>query len=314
MLREYQDEIAALRQQLLGMQVNESGASIADTSTSHLDQPLHLSREVEEERDALKVRLDDEAKARADMEEQRAALQQQLEDMEQKVMIGGEIADQAAKQEAALRKAEQEIIARREKELALAREVEAKEELNLNLEEQYSSLSDEVAHKTKKLKKLYQKYKEVKGEISDLQSEFQEERNDLLQTIRDLDRQLKLKEAMVNNFIPPRYSQQMVDEAVWNEETEEWLLPEPKAPGLEDRLPGRMSENVLQLDLDLPGPSARQQISDGYSPDVLRLLQMDINDPVRQNKLSNPYQRLSEKKTSSRRGRKKTVSRPSTAL
>lgn len=48
--------------------------------------------------------------------------------------------------------------------------------------------------KTKKLKKLWSKYQTAQREIKDIQEEFQQERSDMLDTIRELTRQLKLKE------------------------------------------------------------------------------------------------------------------------
>lgn len=51
-----------------------------------------------------------------------------------------------------------------------------------------------VEVKTKKLKKLWSKYQTAHREIKDIQEEFQQERSDMLDTIRELTRQLKLKE------------------------------------------------------------------------------------------------------------------------
>lgn len=48
--------------------------------------------------------------------------------------------------------------------------------------------------KTKQLKKLWNKYETAHREIKDIQEEFQQERSDMLDTIRELTRQLKLKE------------------------------------------------------------------------------------------------------------------------
>lgn len=52
----------------------------------------------------------------------------------------------------------------------------------------------QVEVKTKKLKKLWSKYQTAQREVKDIQEEFQQERSDMLDTIRELTRQLKLKE------------------------------------------------------------------------------------------------------------------------
>ena len=93
--------------------------------------------------------------------------------MEEKLIKGGEVISKASKQEAALRKAEQELRERQMQEARLARELAEKEEANLQLEEHFSSLQEEVEVKTKKLKKLWSKYQAATHEAKDLQEEFQ---------------------------------------------------------------------------------------------------------------------------------------------
>jgi len=120
--------------------------------------------------------------------------------------LSGEIVEEAAKQEAALRQANQDLIAKQEKELALTRQLNENEEEKLHLEEKYSSLSEEVTSKTKKLKKIYQKYQQNKAELKDLEHEFLHEKNDMLASIRELTKQIKLKDFIISNFIPPKVS------------------------------------------------------------------------------------------------------------
>ena len=43
---------------------------------------------------------------------------------------------------------------------------------------------------------------QVRGEVQDLQHEWQQEKEDLLQAMRDQDRQAKLISMIINNFIP----------------------------------------------------------------------------------------------------------------
>jgi hypothetical protein len=80
------------------------------------------------------------------------------------------------------------------------------EEEKLHLEEKYSSLSEEVSSKTKKLKKVWSKYQQAKVDIEDLEHEFMTEKNEMLDSIRHLTKQLKLKDFIIHNFIPPKVS------------------------------------------------------------------------------------------------------------
>lgn len=93
--------------------------------------------------------------------------------MEEKLIKGGEMISKASKQEAMLRKAEKELRERTMQEAKLARELAEKEEMNLQLEEHFSSLQEEVEVKTKKLKKLWAKYQAAAREAQDLQQEFE---------------------------------------------------------------------------------------------------------------------------------------------
>lgn len=113
--------------------------------------------------------------------------------------------------------------------------------------------------KKKKLKKLWTRFQEARGEVDDLQDEFEKEKSDLMDTIRELNRDLKLKEALIGAFVRPDRSEdvrapgpptlsppgtgprggeipcagpltrllspQIERRARWNENTEEWELP-----------------------------------------------------------------------------------------
>ena len=56
--------------------------------------------------------------------------------------------------------------------------------------------------KTRKLKKVWHKLQSAQAEIRDLTDEFQTEREDMLDTIRELNKQLKLKQLILDNFVP----------------------------------------------------------------------------------------------------------------
>lgn len=288
MMREYQDEISKLKSQLSHLnsdvqfpfdggkeqkqewgakkitdaeleeikeKANKEKAEIEARSKMEMEQLMNEHTQTAEERRILQEQLKKESATRLEMENQRLALFKKLKTMEEQVMKGGDIADKASKQEAALRKAEQDLVARREKELQLARQMAEQEETNLELEEKYSSLHEEVKAKTKKIEKIWTKFRQSKTEIKDLQSEFQAERNDMLDTIRELTRQLKLKELVIDNFIPPEYAR-MLDSAevggraVWNAETEDWTIPRLDISGN-----ARRSERMVSVS-GLPRPES----------------------------------------------------------
>ena len=116
--------------------------------------------------------------------------------------------------------------------------------------------------KTAKLKKLWTRFQQAKQEVVDvqvgvvavqhthtrahtlthththahahthtpvrLQSEFQREREDMLDTIRELTRQLQLKQTVLSKFVPPDRLAALEKRAVWEEEEGEWVVEEKK--------------------------------------------------------------------------------------
>jgi kinesin family protein 3/17 len=75
----------------------------------------------------------------------------------------------------------------------------------IDIEERYSTLQEEAAGKTKKLKKVFGMLMSAKAELSDLQYEQQREMEGLLDSIRNLTRELKLQETIIDAFIPQQY-------------------------------------------------------------------------------------------------------------
>ncbi len=213
LLRGYQEEIARLKERLAQMSSPEAEeARPADVENSAAKEFLPKIKEEQkmdslarhDERASLQQKLEEEQKARMDTERERRELQQHLLEMEAKLIVGGEIASNATKQEAALRKANQELIAQRESELLLTRRMNEQEEERLDLETRYENVATEVAAKTHKLKRVWAKYQQAKSELRDIEKEALREQTEMMDTIRELNKQLKLKEFVISNFIPPQ--------------------------------------------------------------------------------------------------------------
>uniref|UniRef100_A0A7S1B9U5 Kinesin-like protein n=1 Tax=Corethron hystrix TaxID=216773 RepID=A0A7S1B9U5_9STRA len=337
MLKEYQEEIAKLREKLSAMGNDDGGKNSLDVSNSisdkvlrkleeksaqevanleakskeQIEELMHQHLQTDEEKQNLQEKLEREGIARKKIEEERAILKDKLKKMETEIMRGGEAVDLAAKHEAALRKAEQELITRKEKELALARLMEEKEDEKVEIEEKYTSLNEEIEGKTKKLKKLSTKYRRSQTEIKDLQTEFQAERNEMLDTIRDLDRQVKLKELVISSFVPPEFAHKLRDVsnggcAVWNDETGRWTIPRPDPATF--HVPLSLSglygtfrpetdyarrrrqydsnvryrqDNVLDLELDMPERTTEEYTGPDMITRAMKILEENafFNDP-----------------------------------
>ena len=78
------------------------------------------------------------------------------------------------------------------------------------------------------MEKLRKKLKTAVKEVHDLQSEFQDERDDFLETIRGAERELKLFTAIARRHVSGDLLAMYEEQSTWDEDTEEWILP--KAP------------------------------------------------------------------------------------
>ncbi|ROL41276.1 Kinesin-like protein KIF3C [Anabarilius grahami] len=113
--------------------------------------------------------------------------------MESKLLVGGKnIVDHTNEQQRILELKRQEIAEQKRREREMQQEMECHDEETLELKETYSSLQQEVDIKTKKLKKLFSKLQSVKAEIQDAQDEHVKYRQELEQTQNELTRELKL--------------------------------------------------------------------------------------------------------------------------
>eukprot|EP00959_Pyramimonas_sp_CCMP1952_P384380 8055784-Pyramimonas_sp.AAC.1 len=119
---------------------------------------------------------------------------------------------------------EQEKAVAAEKEEERRRKMAELDEMQLMQEEKFSSVQEEVEQKTKKIKKLWNKYQSTKSEIIDLQEEFQRERDDLLEDVRRLTREIKMKNLIIDTHIPPEELDKIHRRAVFDESGESWEI------------------------------------------------------------------------------------------
>ncbi|KAL3691783.1 hypothetical protein R1sor_005434 [Riccia sorocarpa] len=178
------------------------------------------------------MELQSHYQALAREKEDREVLAQKLKALEEKLLHGSNTVSEKLSEKAkelALR--EQQI---REKEFLddeRQRKIAELEESQLMVEEKCSTMEEDVEVKTRKLKKLMARYQQSKAEIANLRTElqdtiheFQRERADMFLSLRSLDQQLQLKSFIIEKFIPPEEISKIMRRAVWDEESETWIL------------------------------------------------------------------------------------------
>lgn len=197
------------------------------TSTDHFDVS-HDSREDCFDAKAKDELTEEEEKHEIELkkaQKEHETLREKLQNLEKKILVGGEnLLEKAELQEQLLEASARELEQRRRKEEHLRQQLQQKEAELVDIEERYSSLQEEAAGKTKKLKKVFAMLMAAKAELGDLRHEQQREMEGLLDSVRSLTRELKLQETIIDAFIPRHY-QEMIDRYVhWNEDIGEWQL------------------------------------------------------------------------------------------
>ena len=233
--REVQVPATQVVEKIVERQVGLSEEEVARIKADAAAEAEEVRRKAEQEREALlneKTRTAEERaalekKLRLRDEEQAAAaaaadsLRTQLSAMQEKLLVGGRMLDEAAKQEAELRRAQIELQEREREEKRLKAELD---EANLAMDEQYTTMAEEVKAKTGKLKKVWAKYQGLKQDHADLQAETARDREEMLDAIRELTKAVKLRQTILDHFVPPDEVAKLEARAVWNEEEEDWHI------------------------------------------------------------------------------------------
>ncbi|KAG8155926.1 hypothetical protein JTE90_002834 [Oedothorax gibbosus] len=253
MLKKFKDEIEDLKKQLedgseggteSGEDLSEKGEeetkakshkkkTFSEEEVKKMQEQIELDRKklaerkdiLEEERHKISRELEKRQHDLAGIKTDHDSLLQKLQGLEKQIIIGGEnLLEKAQEQEKLLEESSKELEERKKKELELKKALEEKESERLNIEEKYSSLQEEAAGKTKKLKKVWQLLLGAKNELNDLRQEHQRETEGLLESVRQLDRELSLNKLLIDMFVPPEH-QEVIEQAVhWSEDSGDFQL------------------------------------------------------------------------------------------
>jgi len=267
------EEVAAMEAQL--RQQAEEARLTAEAKRAEVAAQRDLA---DAERKQLLAEVDREEKKQLQEQQKRAELQAKLQGIEEKMMVGKQVMEQAIQQEAELKKQQRKLKKQQEREEELKQREEQQRQENLELEEKCASQEEQVQKLTAKLQKLWDKYQKAQQEMVDIQQFNQSEREDMLSMIRDLRQTLKLKALIMEAFVPMKEVQNTQERAVWDPEEDEWRVTPaavekdnvPRRPGsvlglarptsefarlnraMGDPNPRYMFDSIVMTDLDLP--------------------------------------------------------------
>ena len=217
--------------------------------------------------------------------EQREEMEKKLRHMESRLLGSKGVDDliaQKEEKEAVLEERHRELRHRRSSVVLTQEKIAELEEMQALKDQEEKSLADEAVAISKKLKRAVKQYQTIKADLQEINEELQHEREDLHDSIRQLSHQMKLKNTIIDAFIPSDDVQKIMRRANWDEETETWILEQLPASNAANRPnsgkrpvsaanskrptsgyakmvtamgdlnPRFKSENILQIELDLP--------------------------------------------------------------
>ena len=124
----------------------------------------------EEEKNKIKVELKTQEDELAKAQLEHDSIKSKLMALEKKIIVGGEnLLEKAEEQERLLDVSAKELEETIKKEVELKKNLQEKQAERLDIEEKYTSLQDEAAGKSRKLKKVWTMLQSAKSELSDLQ-------------------------------------------------------------------------------------------------------------------------------------------------
>lgn len=342
LLRQFQDEINKLKNMLEGggkvpgtkkgkkkksrRVINEDGEEVIEYDDDQEDLDEFMKREQEKLQVEKQYIMNDHSLIAEDKEKllkemkrkegelakEKSAkedLQQKLKAMESKLLTGGEnIIDHTNEQEKRLQEKRRLLAEEKQREREIQQQLEKQEENNMGINESFSSLQQEVDFKTKKLKKYFAKYQSLKDEIKDLNETNSKERSELDMAQTELQRDLKLRLLIIENFVPVDEQEKLKhrlyydpDEDQWRtktitkentkSESEQQMAKRPlSAYGLNRAMtnyaknaaqtlnPRFQGENILFLELDMPNRTTRDYESPTLAPHLQAALDTALKD------------------------------------
>ncbi|CAG9463621.1 unnamed protein product [Pedinophyceae sp. YPF-701] len=186
----------------------------------------------------------------------KAAMKKKLDMMRSKLLHGGkdELAREARARQADVEKKRRELEEHRQQERERARRIQELEEQKKKKELKGKSLEEERTKLRAALELSWSQLQSAVRDVEDAEEEFARERHFLLQQVQDLQSELRLREAIIDAFVPPDERDKVTARAQWDAEAEDWVMG-PAHSNEKDG--GRMQRPV--------SASARRRPMSGYA-------------------------------------------------
>ncbi|CAH8438256.1 unnamed protein product [Schistosoma turkestanicum] len=257
---------------------------------------------VAEEKSRLLSELKIKEEKLQEEQKQTQQLESKLRAMESKLLHGDQsIVEHTRMQEATLAQQRTQMAEQRRREQEIVARMEEAEGSMANLQEDFTSLKQEVEVNTRKLKKLFGKLQEIKKKTSNMQEEHTVVRQEHEKIQDQLTRDIKLQLLILENFIPIEEKEKLEKRIYFDEENENWQLKPlfqstddvtnisipsckrsvcryARMAAKYDPNPRFRNEQILSLSMDLPGRITRDYEPPALAPQVVAALEAALQD------------------------------------
>ena len=238
MLREFQDEISKLKAQIA------AGEPGGGTEVRVTVKKLYMDEaELEAAKQRMRAEIDgdlkktDEEKAalikkheeahrlkQKELAEQKA-IASKLEMLQGKMVVGGEnLLDKVAKEEAQNKRLAMKIAEQQRADEMMRKRMSEQQDINLEKQAHYGSLQEEVSDLERKIAAGYKQLREKELENTDARAEFQREKDELCENIKDLSYKFKFQQLVLAHYIPEQVLSKIESTAQYDPVREEWLV------------------------------------------------------------------------------------------
>ncbi|EAR88837.1 kinesin motor catalytic domain protein (macronuclear) [Tetrahymena thermophila SB210] len=255
MIRKFQEEISSLKQQLSGLletggdfnmnaevkKIEKIVFKYDDEEIIKLKQKLEQQKsdiennyenEVkkieedkqlqEKEKQQLIYQLQEKEQKQQQQKQQQQKLLGKLQKMQHKVIQGEETMQRVLENERQLNK---ELQQANERDRQAALQIQQNEDFILEINMKFKNQVEEKQEKQKRINLLFDRLCQIQQQNKDIDEFYVSEIDQLQESYRDLQKELKLKRFILDYFIPQKELKRLSEKAMYSEEQQNWVYP-----------------------------------------------------------------------------------------
>ncbi|OHT06085.1 hypothetical protein TRFO_26000 [Tritrichomonas foetus] len=234
LLMQYQEELERLQAQVKGGGTVKKAPTEEDIKA--MEEKLEKQRQMlqdashlaKEEREALQKKLEERKKK---LDKEKAKQSQFVDRLKEltKFLVNGQqsLMAQTQKNDENIAEIREKLKKREEYAKHIQKEIERKKKKKQEVLDQCKTAEDKVKVVSQKFTDTVNEYKNLKTKYTEVQNQIQEDREELARQIDSLNRQLEVYTLIIENFIPQSEVSRIKQTAVYDNETQKWMIPEP---------------------------------------------------------------------------------------